>query len=116
VILGQAASRTGSLSTHTVISGEKIFALTPEGELRIILDDGNPEAIARLDKNFFAGKYSMEDMVACQSSVAPWMASITFGGPDLKTVYVGTLKGTRIPYFRSPVAGLPMIHWYEKYG
>ncbi|MEM3003686.1 MAG: SMP-30/gluconolactonase/LRE family protein [Candidatus Bathyarchaeia archaeon] len=100
----------------TLIYGEKIFALTPEGELRIILDDGNPEAIARLDRNFFAGKYSMEDMVACQSSVAPWMASITFGGPDLKTVYVGTLKGTRIPYFRSPVAGLPMIHWYEKYG
>jgi gluconolactonase len=56
----------------------------------------------------------MDDMIACQSSVAPWMASITFGGPDLKTVYVGTLKGNRIPYFRSPVAGLPMVHWNEK--
>ena len=99
----------------TLIYGEKIFALTPEGELRIIFDDGNPEAIARLDKNFFAGKYSMEDMIACQSSAAPWMASITFGGPDLKTVYVGTLKGNRIPYFKSPVAGLPMVHWYDKY-
>jgi len=99
----------------TLIYGEKIFALTPEGELRIIFDDGNPEAIARLDKNFFAGKYSMEDMIACQSSAAPWMASITFGGPDLKTVYVGTLKGDRIPYFKSPVAGLPMVHWYDRY-
>ena len=38
-------------------------------------------------------------------------ASISFGGPDLRTVYVGSLKGTRIPYFRSPVAGLPMAHW-----
>jgi len=39
------------------------------------------------------------------------MASVTFGGPDLKTVYLGSLKGNCIPYFRSPVAGLPMVHW-----
>ena len=24
--------------------------------------------------------------------VAPWMASVTFGGPDLRTVYIGSLK------------------------
>ncbi len=24
---------------------------------------------------------------------------------------IGSLMGTRIPYFRSPVAGLPMVHW-----
>jgi sugar lactone lactonase YvrE len=95
----------------TLIYAERIFALTPEGELRIILDDGNPEAIKQLDDHFFNGKVVIDDMLACESSVAPWMASITFGGQDLKTVYVGTLKGTTIPYFTSPVAGLPMVHW-----
>ncbi len=95
----------------TLIYAEKIFALTSEGELRIILDDGNPEAIDKLDRHFFTGKVQIDDMIACESSVAPWMASITFGGQDLKTVYVGTLKGTTIPYFTSPVAGLPMVHW-----
>ena len=44
-------------------------------------------------------------------AIAPWMASITFGGPDLRTVYLGSLFGTRIPCFRSPVPGLPMAHW-----
>jgi hypothetical protein len=39
------------------------------------------------------------------------MASVTFGGPDLRTVYIGSLLGTRIPYFQSPVPGLPMVHW-----
>ncbi len=43
--------------------------------------------------------------------IATWMTSVTFGGPDLKTVYLGSLKRTTIPYFTSPVAGLPMIHW-----
>ena len=35
---------------------------------------------------------------ATGKGIAPWMASITFGGPDLRTVYVGSLRGTRIPY------------------
>ena len=50
-------------------------------------------------------------MLAAGGSVAPWMASVTFGGPDLKNVYIGSLRGTSIPWFRSPVAGLPMAHW-----
>jgi hypothetical protein len=52
-----------------------------------------------------------ELMLATRGTIAPWMASITFGGADLRTVYIGSLMGTRIPYFASPVAGLPMVHW-----
>ena len=37
--------------------------------------------------------------------------SVTFGGEDLRTVYVGSLKMNRIATFRSPVAGAPMRHW-----
>jgi hypothetical protein len=43
------------------------------------------------------------------------MASVTFGGVDLKTLYIGSLKGTRIPYLRVPVSGLPMVHWNDRY-
>jgi sugar lactone lactonase YvrE len=50
-------------------------------------------------------------MLACGGKIAPWFSSVTFGGPDLKTVYIGSLRGARIPYFKSPVAGLPMVHW-----
>ena len=50
---------------------------------------------------------------SCGGTIAPWMASVTFGGPDLKNVYIGSLRGTTIPWFRSPVAGLPMVHWNE---
>ena len=52
-----------------------------------------------------------EMMLECGGTIAPWFASVTFGGSDLKTVYIGSLRGTNIPYFRSPVAGLPMVHW-----
>jgi hypothetical protein len=36
---------------------------------------------------------------------------VTFGGSDLKTVYLGSLFGARIATFRSPVAGAEPPHW-----
>lgn len=37
--------------------------------------------------------------------------SITFAGPDLKTVLVGSLDLAWLPTFRSDIAGAPMSHW-----
>ena len=42
------------------------------------------------------------------------VTKLAFGGPDLRNAYIGTLFGTNIPWFRSPVAGLPMVHWSER--
>ena len=63
---------------------------------------------------FFRNEVTADVLFATGQGVAPWMASFTFGGPDLRTVYIGSLKGKRIPYFRAPVAGLPMVHWQER--
>jgi gluconolactonase len=52
-------------------------------------------------------------LFATGQGIAPWMASVTFGGPDLQTIYIGSLKGKRIPYFRAPAPGLPMVHWND---
>lgn len=95
----------------TLIMVDRLVALTPRGDVRTLLDDGDPAASANLMARFADGQLRPEDMQRAQGTLAPWMASITFGGPDLRTVYLGSLLGTRIPYFRSPVAGLPMAHW-----
>lgn len=95
----------------TLIMAERLVALTPEGELLTLLDDGNPAAIENFDRHFWAGTMTPEIMATCKGTLAPWMASLTFGGPDLKTVYLGSLMGHTLPSFRSPVAGLPMAHW-----
>ncbi|PXW97580.1 gluconolactonase [Sphaerotilus hippei] len=95
----------------TLIMAERLVALTPEGELLTLLDDGRPEAIRVFDEHFHAGTMTPEIMATCKGELAPWMASLTFGGPDLRTVYLGSLMGTTLPCFRSPVAGLPMSHW-----
>jgi len=96
----------------TMIMADRLIAITPEGEVLTLLDDGNAEAIAAFEAEFATGQIvSFDTMMRCGGTLAPWMASVTFGGPDLSTVYLGSLRGTRLPAFRSPVAGLPMVHW-----
>jgi len=95
----------------TMVYSDKLFAITPEGKLLVLLDEGDPEKVHRLDQAFREKRVTSELLFETGRGVAPWMASVTFGGPDLRTAYIGSLKGTRIPYFRAPVAGLPMVHW-----
>lgn len=97
----------------TLIMAERLVALTPEGELLTLLDDGNPAAIQAFDEHFYAGTMTPEIMATCKGTLAPWMASLTFGGADLRTVYLGSLMGTTLATFRSPVAGQPMAHWQQ---
>jgi len=95
----------------TLVMTDQLFVLTPEGDMRIVLDDGNPAASKALMDAFERDAVTPEIMLAAGGTLAPWFASLTFGGPDLRTVYLGSLRGTRIPTFRAPVAGLPMVHW-----
>jgi sugar lactone lactonase YvrE len=95
----------------TMVYSDKLFALTPQGDLRIFLDEGDPSRVEALEKAFLRNQVDEEVLFATGRGVAPWMASVTFGGPDLQTLYIGSLRGTRIPYFRAPAPGLPMVHW-----
>ena len=95
----------------TVTGGERIFAITPQGDLRIIFDDSNPQACRKIDEAFFNCTLDQKTIFSGLGSVAPATASVNFGGPNLDTVYVGSLFETRIPYFTSPVPGAPPIWW-----
>jgi sugar lactone lactonase YvrE len=98
----------------TLVYSDKLFVLTPSGDMRVLLDEGDPVCVDALEQAFLNNTVNEDVLFATGRGIAPWMASVTFGGPDLRTVYLGSLKGTRIPYFRAPVQGLPMVHWNEK--
>jgi len=95
----------------TMVYSDKLFVLTPEGSLKILLDEGDPDKVAALERQFFDNHVTQDVLFATGQGIAPWMASVTFGGPDLQTIYIGSLKGSRIPSFRAPVPGLPMVHY-----
>lgn len=111
VVDGIAFDSFGNLWA-TMIFADRLVAITPEGDLLELLDDGNAAATARFEKAFETGSPVPFDVtLACGGTICTWMASVTFGGLDLTTVYLGGLRSTTIPFFSSPVAGLPMIHW-----
>jgi len=95
----------------TMVYSDKLFVITPDGEMIILIDEGDPEKVRQLDEAFYNRCVTREILFQTGRGIAPWMASVTFGGPDLSTVYIGSLRGTSIPYFKSPVPGLPMVHW-----
>ena len=95
-----------------MIFADRLVAITPEGELLTLFEDGDKNAAARFDAEFDrGGVVSAETMAEGGGTIIPWLTSITFGGPDLRTAYLGTLRATTLPCFTSPVAGLPMVHW-----
>ena len=98
----------------TLVYSDKLFVITPQGDLRVLLDEGDPRKVDALEQAFLGNHVTEDVLFATGHGVAPWMASVTFGGPDLQTVYIGSLKGSRIPCFRAPVPGLPMVHWNER--
>lgn len=111
LIDGIAFDAAGNLWA-TMVFADRLVAITPEGDAIELLDDGNPEATDAFEAEFASGEaVSFDTLYATGGTVCSWMASVTFAGPDLRTVMLGGLRASRIPCFRSPVPGLPMVHW-----
>jgi gluconolactonase len=100
----------------TMVYSDKLFVLTPQGDLRVLLDEGDPQKVDALEKAFQSNQVDEQVLFATGQGIAPWMASVTFGGPDLRTLYIGSLRGSQLPYLQAPVPGLPMIHWNASAG
>jgi gluconolactonase len=97
----------------TMVYSDKLFVLSPKGDFRLLLDEGDPKKVEALEKAFLENTVNEQVLFTTGQGIAPWMASVTFGGPDLQTIYIGSLKGKKIPYFRAPAPGLPMVHWND---
>lgn len=111
VVDGIAFDAYGNLWA-TMIFADRLIAITPDGDVLNLFEDGNATATARFEAAFATGNpVAFDTMMACGGTLCTWLASVTFGGRDLSTVYLGGLRSTTVPFFKSPVAGLPMVHW-----
>jgi sugar lactone lactonase YvrE len=111
LIDGIAFDAAGNLWA-TMIFADRLVAITPQGDLLELLDDGDSAATGHFERIFATGEpVPFDVLMQCGGRICPWLASVTFGGPDLRNVYLGGLRTTSIPYLRSPIAGLPMVHW-----
>jgi gluconolactonase len=96
----------------TMVFADRLIAITPQGDLIELATFGNASATAVFEAAFASGDpVPFTVLSECGGRIAPWLASVTFGGDRLNTVYLGSLRGDCLPFFEAPVSGLPMVHW-----
>jgi sugar lactone lactonase YvrE len=95
----------------TTVLRNGVGIITPNGEYHVVFEDANEPLLATFEQKVATGQATPADMAATIGQTLQLVTSVTFGGPDLRTVYIGSLAMPHLPTFRSPVAGLPMNHW-----
>ncbi|WP_234964164.1 SMP-30/gluconolactonase/LRE family protein [Acinetobacter johnsonii] len=89
----------------TLVARNAIVVIDQEGELHTLFEEVNEVALKNMVDAIAAGNATREMMAACYGPTLKLPSSLAFGGPDKRTVYIGSVAGTSLMSFRSPVAG-----------
>lgn len=93
------------------VASNRIIHVDREGKQNIVCEDADPAAMTKLQAAFDRGEPVREMIEIGSKRRLANIASIGFGGPDLHTVYMGSLAHDGIQTFRSPIKGAPLVHW-----
>jgi sugar lactone lactonase YvrE len=94
----------------TCVVGNRVLRLGHDGSSEVVIEESDPEHIARVETAFRERKMWLEHMKVGGERLRN-VSSLAFGGSDLRTVHLGCLLGDRVPCFRSPISGAPPPHW-----
>jgi sugar lactone lactonase YvrE len=94
------------------VVSNRIIRTTQDGRQQLLLQDADDAWLEEVEKAFNDGTYNRSHLDSGKNRPLANLSGIGFGGPDLKTVYLGSLFGTRVAHFRSPIAGAVPVHWH----
>jgi len=101
----------GGIWVASVVSN-RLLRLDADLNVSTVIDDSDPQAVAQAEASFSADTFGREHIDAGKAGRLGNLASVNFGGADLKTVYLGSLFNDHLLTFRSPVAGA-LPHHFE---
>jgi len=96
----------------TSIVSNRVIRVAPDGAQTVLLEDADADHLKWVEAAYQAGELGRPHLDNVKSVKLRNISSLAFGGPDLRTAYLGCLLGDTIASFRSPVAGLPPAHWH----
>lgn len=108
---GLAFDAEGGVWVACVVSN-RVIRVGANGEMRVVIEDPDETMIATAEAHFAAGTLCIADVYAGVARSLGNVSSVAFGGPDLKTVYLGNLGRERLVTFTSPIAGAVPPHWH----
>ena len=106
---GMAFDSEGGLWITSVISN-RLIRVAPDLTWTVLLDDPDP-ALTDIESDYARGRLTWDQISRSKGARLSNLSSIAFGGPDLKTIYLGGLGHNTIRVLRSSVEGFPMSHW-----
>lgn len=89
----------------TLVMRNNLSVLTRDGALLTLYDEPSQPALDKFVADFNQGQAKVEELPGCAGAFMSLPTSFAFGGPDGRTVYVGSLAMPHLLTFRSPVAG-----------
>jgi sugar lactone lactonase YvrE len=92
----------------TIITRNGIMIVSEDGETHVVYEEPKRDAVDALVAALGQKSASAADLVACAGEKLTLPTSLSFGGEDRRTVYVGSLGLPHLMAFRSPVPGLPL--------
>jgi hypothetical protein len=93
------------------VVANRLIRVAPSGAQEIVLDDSDPELDRAADAAWATERFDRALLNLGEARRLGNLASVAFGGPDLRLIHLGSLAATRIATLRSPVAGVAPHHW-----
>jgi sugar lactone lactonase YvrE len=95
----------------TSIVSNRVLRVAPDGSTAVILEDAEPGHLQRCEEAYLAGQMGRPHLDQAAGKRLRNISSLAFGGPDLRTAFLGCLLGDSVMHFRAPVQGLAPVHW-----
>jgi hypothetical protein len=110
---GLAFDADGHAWVVSIVSN-RIVRVAPDGTQSPVLEDADPAHVDWVEAAFLSGTMGRPHLDRAAGRVLRNISSIAFGGPSLRTAYLGCLLDQRLPTFDAPVAGHPPTHWRRR--
>lgn len=107
---GLTFDQEGGIWVTSVVSN-RVIRIAPDGHQHVVLEDADPEHLKNVEEAFLAGRLDRPHLDKFESKKLRNISSLAFGGPDMRTAYLGCLLGDSLATFRSPIPGRPLFHW-----
>ena len=107
---GLAEAADGSLVVTSIVSNA-VLRVHPGGRVVTVLADADPAHVAWVEAAFRAGEMGRPHLDRAAGRRLSNVSNLAFGGPDLRTAYLGCLLGGSVAHFPFPVAGRALPHW-----
>lgn len=108
---GMAFDADGNIWIAGIVSNQLIKVDVARGASQTWLEDSDPGYVAEIENAYLRGTLDQTYMQRLVSRKLRNISSIAFGGPDLRTGFLGCLLGESIARLKMPVAGHPPVHW-----